>query len=344
LPAAADFWKGVDMEFVLTFFEGMASFLSPCIVPMLPVYAIYFASTQSNRKSAVARAVFFVLGYAVVFVSLGVAAGFLGSFVSQHRTFIRVFCGAAMCALGVLGLGFFHVPAFAVNAKIKITGVVSAFAFGMVYSLCIMPCVGAFLGAALMQAANEGTAGKGAILLSAYSLGLGVPFILTAVFINELKHVLTFIKSNLRKIQVLCSALLMLTGILYAVGLFDSKVEVAAEKLSVTEKTEVKKMAINITSSNFEQEVLKSEIPVIVDFWAEWCGPCKMIAPVLDEIASEKAGIVKVCKINVDEAPELAQQFGVASIPTVLLVRNANETARSIGYKTKEGLLAALGL
>lgn len=332
------------MEFVFTFLEGMASFLSPCIVPMLPVYAIYFASTESNRAATAARAVFFVLGYAAVFVILGVAAGVLGSFVSQHRVAIRIFCGTAMCVLGVLGMGFFRIPAIAVNSKMKITGVFSAFVFGMVYSLCIMPCVGAFLGAALMQAAGEGTAAKGGLLLAVYSMGLGVPFILTAVFVNEMKRVLAFIKANMRAIRFLCAFLLILFGVLYAVGLFEPAGEASVRQENTIEEKEDEKMAIHITGANFDQEVLNSEIPVIVDFWAEWCGPCKMLSPVIDQIASEKSSVVKVCKVNVDEAPELAQRFGVMSIPTVILVRSGSEAARTVGYKSKEALLSSLGL
>ncbi len=91
---------------------------------------------------------------------------------------------------------------------------------------------------------------------------------------------------------------------------------------------------IKVTSENFESEVLKSEKPVLIDFWATWCGPCKMLAPVLAEIAEEHPEIV-VGKINVDEEMELAQQFKVASIPTVMLVKNGEVVETSIGFKPK---------
>ena len=103
-------------------------------------------------------------------------------------------------------------------------------------------------------------------------------------------------------------------------------------------------MEIVLTKQNFEAEALKSDIPVLVDFWASWCGPCKMLAPVVSQIAEEYAGKVKVGKVNVDDEPELANQFRVSSIPTVVLIRDGAVAATSIGVKAKDRLLADLGI
>ena len=100
---------------------------------------------------------------------------------------------------------------------------------------------------------------------------------------------------------------------------------------------------IKLTGSNFQEEALRSDKPVLVDFWASWCGPCKMLAPVISEIADEHPEW-KVCKVNVDEEGALAVQYGVASIPTVLRIEGGEVVAKSVGYVPKEELLAELGL
>lgn len=101
---------------------------------------------------------------------------------------------------------------------------------------------------------------------------------------------------------------------------------------------------ITITKANFENEVLNSPIPVVIDFWATWCGPCRMIAPIVAEIAEEYEGTIKVGKVNVDDEPELASKFGVVSIPTIVMVKDGEVTAGAVGYMTKEKLISELGL
>ena len=97
---------------------------------------------------------------------------------------------------------------------------------------------------------------------------------------------------------------------------------------------------IKITNENFEAEVLNAELPVLVDFWAAWCGPCRMLAPAVAQIAAECEGKIKVGKVNVDEQPELAQRFGIMSIPTVLVFKDGKKVNQSIGLVSKEKLLA----
>lgn len=101
---------------------------------------------------------------------------------------------------------------------------------------------------------------------------------------------------------------------------------------------------IILTKDNFENEVLNAEGKVLVDFWASWCGPCKMIAPVIEELATELAGRAKVGKVNVDEEAELSIEYGVMSIPTILIFENGKVIGKSIGYKDKEELLELLEL
>jgi thioredoxin 1 len=103
-------------------------------------------------------------------------------------------------------------------------------------------------------------------------------------------------------------------------------------------------MADVVTESTFDQEVLKSETPVLVDFWAEWCGPCHAVAPILDKIAEERAGELRLVKVNIDEEPEIAERYGIASIPTMVLFKDGEPAAAAIGAQPKTALEAQLQL
>ena len=103
-------------------------------------------------------------------------------------------------------------------------------------------------------------------------------------------------------------------------------------------------MAVTVTEQSFDQEVLQSEKPVIVDFWAEWCGPCHAVAPVLDKIVGERDGELKLVKVNIDEEQGLAQRYGIASIPTMVLFKDGEPAAAAIGAQPKGMLERSLGL
>ena len=336
------------MNVIMTFLEGLASFLSPCTLPLVPVYVAYFAAEDRSKTSTFARSLAFVLAFALVFVTLGAFAGSVGRLLSAHRTEVRVACGGLMAVLGLGYLGLFRLPLSGNRRSRPVTGLVSAFFFGLAFALGLTPCVGAFLAAALLQAAAEGTALKGTFLLVSYSVGLGVPFVLSAVLIARLKGVFAFVKAHYRVLNACCGGFLIAAG----VGLAGSELMLYAQAgTAVPAQKEIQntnnenkevKMEITLTAENFEAEVLKSDKPVIVDFWATWCGPCRMLGPVLSEIAEEKKDVLKVGKVNVDDCPELAAKYGVMSIPAVFLFRNGQVAAQAVGYMPKAELLSTL--
>lgn len=99
---------------------------------------------------------------------------------------------------------------------------------------------------------------------------------------------------------------------------------------------------LNLTKDNFQSEVMEADVPVIVDFWATWCGPCKMLSPILEEISEEANGSVKVCKVNIDDEAELAARYSVMAVPAVMVVKNGEITAAAVGFKPKEDILKLL--
>lgn len=211
------------MEFAITFLEGFISFISPCMLPLLPLYISYFAGGADKKHKVFLRALSFVLGFTVVFSLLGLFAGTLGAFLREYRTAVNIAGGALIIIFGLSYLELIRLPFFKGirNGRTADT-VVSAFLFGIVYSVSLTPCIGAFLGSALALAGASGTALRGVLLLVTYSLGLGVPFLISALLIERLNTAFTFIKKNYRVINIVCGSFLILIGILMALGQMDA--------------------------------------------------------------------------------------------------------------------------
>ena len=330
-----------------TFLEGVLSFVSPCMLPLLPLYAAYFATGNVGKARVLARAAAFIAGFTAVFVALGVSAGSLGAALAAHRAAVSTACGALVVVFGLGYLGVLRLPFSGMNARRAPTSVLGAFVFGLIYSVSLTPCVGAFLGAALMLAASEGGAARGAALLFAYSLGLGLPFAISAVLLDRFGNAFGYIKNRYNVITPVCGALLIAFGLWMSAAPWLKASEVAASPSQASSASALEEISDNrgiegieveVTSANFEAEVLKGDKPVLVDFWAPWCGPCRMLGPIVTEIAQENAGRIKVCKVNVDNSPELASQYGISGIPTLILFKKGRVAAIRVGLQSKADL------
>ena len=211
------------MQFLITFLEGIVSFISPCMLPMLPVYISYFAAGTERKSRVLLRSFAFVLGFTVVFSLMGLFSGTVGAFLAQYRTAVQVVGGLIVILLGLSYLDVIRLPFFkGMQSTQKVTGVFSAFLFGVVYSVSLTPCIGAFLGSALMLASTSGTALRGTLLLVTYSLGLGIPFLISSVLLDKLRTSFNFIKAHYRVINVVCGLFLILIGILMCLGVFST--------------------------------------------------------------------------------------------------------------------------
>ncbi len=210
------------MQYLISFLEGIVTFISPCLLPLLPVYLSYFAGGGQRSSAKTLRGAFgFVAGFTVVFVALGALAGTLGSFLKQHQTAVNLVSGLIVVLFGLSFLGVIHIGLFRGGNRSmsqSAGGFFPALVFGIIFSLGWTPCVGAFLGSALLLASQQGHVLEGMLMLLAYSVGLGIPFVLSAVLIDRLKATFDWIKRHYQVINRVCGLLLICVGILMATG------------------------------------------------------------------------------------------------------------------------------
>lgn len=210
------------MQYVIAFLEGIITFISPCLLPMLPIYISYFAGGGVRSTGKTLRgALGFVSGFTIVFVLLGALAGTVGSFLKEHQMMVNLVSGLIVIFFGLHFLGVFKLNLFQGSRRSVNTsdmGFFSAMLFGFVFSIGWTPCVGAFLGSALMLASQQGHVLEGILMLFVYSLGLGIPFLLSAVLIDYLKTAFDWIKHHYTTINRISGGFLIFVGILMATG------------------------------------------------------------------------------------------------------------------------------
>lgn len=211
------------MQYLISFFEGILTFISPCLLPMLPVYISYFAGGEADSKKTFRNALGFILGFTILFTAMGALAGTLGSFLSKYQMAVNIVSGLIVIFFGLNFMGVIKLNLFKGSALMQTgnLGFFSSLLFGMIFSIGWTPCVGAFLGSALVLASQQGHVLEGTLMLLSYSLGLGIPFLLSAVLIDQLKGAFNFIKRHYTVINYICGGLLILVGILMATGILN---------------------------------------------------------------------------------------------------------------------------
>lgn len=357
---------GAALSLLVAFGAGIASFFSPCILPLIPAYLAFITGLSitdlrdsqvrvKNLRKIFYQALLFILGFSFIFVSLGASATYLGSLVSVHRQILRIIGGALIILFGLYLTGIFKIKLLPgkkiLRPATRPATILGSFLVGGLFALSWTPCAGPILASILTYAAIQKTLSQGILLLSIYSIGLGIPFLLTALAVNTSITFLRKIKKYFKAISVV-SGLLLIT-----VGLFIIFQEGITQKISSEPRSLEKgrseslkhiprrvSMEIILTEDNFQKEVLESELPVLVDFWAEWCAPCRMVGPIVEEIAQEYSGRLRVGKLNVDENQNLAAKYGIRGIPTLLIFKEGKVIEQIVGALPKEALKSKIDM
>lgn len=211
------------MQYFISFLEGIVTFISPCLLPMLPIYVSYFAGGEERSVGKTLKnALGFVMGFTIVFVAMGALAGTVGSFLREYQTIVNLVTGGIVVVFGLNFLGIWKFNLFkgmTSSGNMQNMGFFSSLLFGMVFSVGWTPCVGVFLGSALMLASQQGKMWTGVIMLLAYSMGLGIPFVMSAVLIDKLKKTFNLIKRNYKVINTVCGVFLVVVGVLMMSGM-----------------------------------------------------------------------------------------------------------------------------
>lgn len=201
------------MMYVLLFLEGLASFISPCVLPMLPLYLSYLTAKDDNK--VVKNSIGFILGFTITFVILGLLSSTIGIYLTTYMDYIKIVFGLFIVLLGLNYMNLIKLPFInkesKINFKFKNKNFFEALLFGLVFSITWTPCVGVFLGTALMQVMEKGDIILGMISLLIYSLGLAIPFIISAIFIKKLNNY-EFIKKHYNIIINISGIILIVFG------------------------------------------------------------------------------------------------------------------------------------
>jgi cytochrome c-type biogenesis protein len=223
----------LDMSLGAALLAGLLSFVSPCVLPIVPPYLAWLAGlsfeelksesiTSDARRRIILAALAFVLGFATVFVALGATASVIGKTIAQYFDVLSVIAGVVIIIMGLHFVGAFRIAFLYREARIQVArkpaGQLGAYVMGLAFAFGWTPCVGPVLAAILFVAGSEGTALRGAGLLAAYSFGIGIPFLLAAIFASRFLAWAARFRKHMRKVEIAMGVLLILTGILFITG------------------------------------------------------------------------------------------------------------------------------
>ncbi|MHA3914537.1 cytochrome c biogenesis CcdA family protein [Halovulum sp. GXIMD14793] len=208
---------------------GIVSFLSPCVLPIVPPYLAYMAGTNikaegAGRRSVIAAALFFVLGLSTVFLFLGFTASFLGQMFMQYQREFSIVAGVMIIVFGLHFLGILRIPLLYREARIdagdRSGSIFGAYVLGLAFAFGWTPCIGPILGAIISLAAQETSVGRGVALMASYAVGLGVPFLLAAIFLDRFMSAMTRFRQHMGKVEKAMGLMLLIVGLMMAFGVF----------------------------------------------------------------------------------------------------------------------------
>ena len=206
------------MDYILIFLEGISSFISPCLLPMIPIYISYFVGKDEKKTNkAVINSIGFVCGFSIVFLVLSIFASSFGVFVSEYIKYIKIVFGIIIILLGLNYMEILNLKIInksrVMNKNAKDLNFIKSVLFGIFFSISWTPCIGTFLSSALLLIAKQQDILKGIVLMLLYSIGLGIPFVISVVLIEKLKSAFNFIKRHYDKIKIISGIILIGMGI-----------------------------------------------------------------------------------------------------------------------------------
>lgn len=201
------------------FLAGLASFLSPCVFPLIPAYISYIAGDQADKKTTVTRALGFILGFSLIFILLGATATAFGKFLFKNQRLLSIIGGIIIIILGIQMTGFFNFNILSKERRFKMPksmNWLSSVLIGLAFGAGWTPCIGAFLGTVLIYASQTQTISTGILYLSVYSLGIGLPFLIAAVFVSKINNFFAINENKLIYIKRMAGILIIIFGLLMA--------------------------------------------------------------------------------------------------------------------------------